>query len=193
MTTTTPRVWIGCLAAYNEGHLHGEWVDATDVDVMNEVLEHVLKTSPAHHAEEWFIADHEGFGDAIGEYTPFERVAALGALIEEHGEAFRAYLTWLDDADSIESDELEDNFYADYRGEWDSEKDFIYQQVDDLGAFQVCEGPTYSMTCITVPDDHVLVQYFDWDGYTEEQFRHGPYTSVKTSDYNVFVFEEGCR
>ncbi len=33
--TLRPQVWIGCLAAYNNGELHGDWVDA---DVVGEEL-----------------------------------------------------------------------------------------------------------------------------------------------------------
>lgn len=29
---TTPRVWIGCLACYNEGRLVGDWHDALGAD-----------------------------------------------------------------------------------------------------------------------------------------------------------------
>ena len=28
-TTDTPRIYAACLAAYNNGHLHGRWIDAT--------------------------------------------------------------------------------------------------------------------------------------------------------------------
>ena len=31
-TDTTPRVWIGCLACYNEGRLVGDWYDAITAD-----------------------------------------------------------------------------------------------------------------------------------------------------------------
>jgi len=26
--TDTPRIYVACLAAYNAGKLHGEWIDA---------------------------------------------------------------------------------------------------------------------------------------------------------------------
>jgi len=28
-TTDTPRIYVACLAAYNSGKLHGEWIDAS--------------------------------------------------------------------------------------------------------------------------------------------------------------------
>jgi glutamine synthetase len=79
-TTETPRVWIGCLASYNAGRLIGEWVDATDIDEMNECRDRVAAQAveaakqageyPVYFGdpEEFFLADHEGFGFNIGEY-----------------------------------------------------------------------------------------------------------------------------
>jgi hypothetical protein len=69
--TTTPRVWIGCLASYNAGRLIGEWCEATDVDVMNDTWEDVKVQAvraaraageyPVYFGEpeEPFLADNE--------------------------------------------------------------------------------------------------------------------------------------
>ena len=36
----TPKIYVACLAAYNNGHLHGEWIDATqDVTVLAPMAE----------------------------------------------------------------------------------------------------------------------------------------------------------
>ncbi|HCN93064.1 MAG TPA: antirestriction protein ArdA, partial [Hyphomonas sp.] len=50
-----PRIYVACLAAYNNGRLHGRWIDATDP---HEVWQHVrgmLAASPEPDAEEWAI------------------------------------------------------------------------------------------------------------------------------------------
>jgi len=36
--TDTPRVYVACLASYNNGILHGEWIDATDADEIREEI-----------------------------------------------------------------------------------------------------------------------------------------------------------
>lgn len=90
-TQVFPRIWIGCLAAYNAGTLHGEWVDATDADVLEDARARVIATSPVEGAEEHFIADSEGFGDMVDEYSDLEEVAELGAAIDEYGPVFLAY------------------------------------------------------------------------------------------------------
>lgn len=42
----TPRVYVACLASYNDGILHGAWVDAVDADEIQEGIDRVLFTSP---------------------------------------------------------------------------------------------------------------------------------------------------
>jgi hypothetical protein len=34
--STETRIYVACLAAYNAGYLHGEWIDVTDTDSINE-------------------------------------------------------------------------------------------------------------------------------------------------------------
>jgi antirestriction protein len=176
----TPRVWIACLAAYNEGHLHGEWVDATDVDEMNEAGARIIKTSPALLPEELAIHDYDGFGNlpsTLGEYPSFETVARIGALIEEHGDAFIAYLDAIE-VDVNDEDQVSENaFWEHWRGEWDSEKAYAYDYVENCGWGGVAQ----------VPDE--LENYLDWDAIVRDLFQHGTYVSRQAPNFNVFVFE----
>ena len=43
--TDTPRIYVACLASYNAGILHGEWIDATDADEIREAIETMLSKS----------------------------------------------------------------------------------------------------------------------------------------------------
>lgn len=81
------RIYVACLAAYNNGYLHGRWIDATlSEDVIWSEIKEVLKTSPIPDAEEWAIHDYEGFeGLSISEYEGVSSVAEKAAFIEEHG------------------------------------------------------------------------------------------------------------
>ena len=36
-TNTEPRIYVACLAAYNNGILHGAWIDAAQVVSVNVV------------------------------------------------------------------------------------------------------------------------------------------------------------
>ena len=84
---SNPRIYVACLAAYNNGYLHGAWIDADqDVDEIRDEIAAMLARSPIEHAEEYAIHDYEGFeGVAISEYAGIDTVARMGAFIAEHG------------------------------------------------------------------------------------------------------------
>lgn len=175
MTITTPQVWIGCLAAYNAGRLHGKWVDALDTEEMNAAAAEIIRTSPAWqldgHAEEWFIADYDGFPGSVvrelGEYASFETVANVANALCDHEEPFAAWLEIQDSGLSLGDSDLGESFMEEYRGEWDSERDFAMEYVSDCGWSGLEPGQL---------DDSGLANYLDWDTIASELFQHGPYT-----------------
>ncbi len=81
------RIYVACLAAYNNGILHGAWIDARqDEDAIRDEINAMLKASPEPDAEEYAIHDYEGFeGAPIEEYSGIAEVCALAAFISEHG------------------------------------------------------------------------------------------------------------
>jgi len=40
------RIYVACLAAYNNGHLHGEWINVTDEASIWEAVQAMLFASP---------------------------------------------------------------------------------------------------------------------------------------------------
>lgn len=83
--TTTPRIYVADLAAYNGGHLHGVWIDASEeVDAIQEQINAMLAASPVPDAEEYAIHDYEGFdGYALGEYAGIDTAHEVACFIEE--------------------------------------------------------------------------------------------------------------
>lgn len=81
------KIYVACLAAYNNGILHGRWIDATQgEDHIWNGIRAMLAASPIPGAEEHAIHDHEGFeGAAFSEYESVQHVAELADFIEEHG------------------------------------------------------------------------------------------------------------
>lgn len=81
------RIYVACLAAYNNGILHGRWIDADqDVNDIRTAITEMLKASPIPGAEEYAIHDYEGFeGAPIEEYSSIESVVKIAAYIGEHG------------------------------------------------------------------------------------------------------------
>lgn len=136
-TTTSPRIYVACLAAYNNGRLHGAWIDADqDADDLAQQIRAILARSPEPHAEEWAIHDYEGFGPLrLSEWESVERVAAIAAGIAEHGEAFAAWLS----NDSSRDPGDADSFTDSYRGEWDSMRAYADNLADELGLWDVAE------------------------------------------------------
>lgn len=60
MQWDTPRVYVACLASYNAGDLHGDWVELTgSLRTIGRRVNVILESSPLPNAEEWIILDHE--------------------------------------------------------------------------------------------------------------------------------------
>ncbi len=150
-TTDTPRIYLACLASYNAGTLHGEWIEATDPDEIREAIQTMLSKSRQPMAEEWPIPDEENFhGLRISEFEDIDRVGELGALIQEHGAAFAAH------ADNVGIDHAtEESFQDAFCGEWDTEKAYAENLFDELYLHEVPE--------------HVQ-PYIDYESFTRDLF-----------------------
>ena len=117
--TSEYQIFITCLAAYNNGTLHGEWVDIDrDIDDIQEDIDRILESSPEEDAEEFFITDYE-LPFKIGEYESIEDILEKLEPIKEHGEAYAAYMDWIG-----EDYATPEHFEEAYCGEWSSEMEF---------------------------------------------------------------------
>lgn len=114
---TTPRIYVACLASYNNGILYGKWIDANqDAEAIQAEVNAMLKASPMSDAEEWAIHDYEGFGEVrLSEWEGFERVAELAAFIEEHEALGEAVLSHFCGDIEQAREALGDNYCGEYR------------------------------------------------------------------------------
>ena len=82
------RIYVADLAAYNNGKLHGVWIDATqDLDDIQEQVNNMLAQSPEPDAEEYAIHDFEGFnGYSLSEYEGLQSAHEVASFIEEYPE-----------------------------------------------------------------------------------------------------------
>jgi antirestriction protein len=177
MMSTEPRIYVACLAAYNNGLLHGEWIDADQsADELHEAVARMLAASPQPGAEEWAIDDYEGFGSLrIGEYESLERIAAIAAGIAEHGDAFSAWLSYDESQDVTDMQSFENA----YRGEWDSLRAYAEDYADSTGMYDAAErsGLQY-----VVVDIDMLTRDLDTELYT-----------VGSDHHTIYVFNcNGC-
>ena len=74
-----PRIYVACLASYNAGTLHGEWIEASQsADEIHKEIQSMLRRSREPIAEEWAIHDYEYFGGY--ELSEWESIDASPAL-----------------------------------------------------------------------------------------------------------------
>jgi len=176
MTITTVsdyRIWVGSMGAYNNGTLLGEWIDAEDASwKVDELVAKWHKANPIVNGDEWFIGDHEGFGDAWpgGENPDLLQLGALAEALEEHGEPFAEFAGngsyGNDTADNVEA------FEEAYQGEWDSMEDFACDHADGCGL--LAQMPE-SIRC-----------YFDHAAYARDL--EGGYWTARTASGGVYVY-----
>lgn len=184
-----PRIYVACLASYNNGVLHGEWIDASDnVDEMQDEVNRILRASPYPNvtvmhegeevpsAEEWAIHDHEGLGD-LGEYSGLQEVARRGwvaaraaEVAEDRGMPVAVLLEALSDMASADTDP-EDFLNDRYCGQYDSWKDYAEEFHEEVGDLE------------SVPD--WLKHHIDWESVGQEMSHE--MSSVEHNGY-LYVF-----
>ncbi|CAB4172120.1 ArdA Antirestriction protein [uncultured Caudovirales phage] len=130
---TEPQVWVGCLAAYNGGRLHGEWVPAVDADDLRESIRRILASSPEPRADEWMFSDFANFGAlSLWEYESPEMVASWGAALVKYGSELAGYagnFGTLPDSPEECAQEMEET----RQGAHDSAGDLVYSIWDESG------------------------------------------------------------
>lgn len=153
-----PQIYIACLAAYNSGFLHGEWIDASEgVDHIRERIKFILLDSPAHEegypCEEWAIHDFQGFGNyRISESHDLEELCEIAELLSPYSE-YNIFpdevITSLIEDYGIEG--AKEKMDDDYIGEFESNSDLAYHYVEETGLLDDV-SKTVSM-------------YFDYDSF----------------------------
>ena len=134
-----PRIWVGSLADYNAGRLHGDWFDAavSDEQLLAEV-QAMLDASPEPIAEEYGIFDYDEFGAfKPGEYEDLRTITAVARGIAEHGPAYAHWAAYVGTSDEDNLDRFEET----YLGQWNSIEDYAEQLLDDLGINTDALGP----------------------------------------------------
>ena len=169
-TREIPRIYVACLAAYNNGYSHGTWIncDQDKEDILEEIQE-MLKESPVNQwesCEEWAIHDYENFEPVqLGEYENLEKVAELGQAIAKHGKAIAAY---------YRNQGTLDSFQNDFCGIYESEKDFVESQLEETGQLEAIEKAGLKS------------YYIDFEAMARDWFINS-YFSIEL-DYKTYVF-----
>ncbi|MCZ4119055.1 antirestriction protein ArdA [Streptomyces sp. H39-S7] len=91
MSQDTPRIYVASLSDYNNGVLHGAWIDADqEPDQIYAEVAAMLATSPVtgkfgEVAEEYAIHDYDGFPGELelGEWESFERLHDIAEALSK--------------------------------------------------------------------------------------------------------------
>ena len=149
----SPRIYVACLAAYNAGHLHGDWIDADQTpEQLSADIDAMLADSPIPGAEEWAVHDYEDMPEGMGECPSLDEVSEVARLIAEEGDAALAYFSEFGTSKAAQ-------FHDRYCGEYSSGAEFVAERVE--GEYDIPQALEYYI-------DYELM-WRDWqmDGYTE--------------------------
>lgn len=99
MSAARPAIYVATLNDYNNGILHGAWIDALlPTEEIERRIADVLTTSPTalrtgEPAEEWAIHDHEDFTQPIDAHEPIADVVAAALFAAAGRSAPRRHKT----------------------------------------------------------------------------------------------------
>lgn len=166
--TFEPKIYVACLAAYNNGILHGRWINADqDTDAIRDDIAEMLKASPIADAEEYAIHDFEDFaGIHVEEYTGIDQVAELARFAVEHGKLGAALFEHYGDLDAAR-EALEDSY---------------------CGVFQTLADYMEELTSETTAIPENLRTYIDWESMARDAELNGDLLAVRLAWDEVHVF-----
>lgn len=180
------RIFVGCLASYNEGIIYGEWLDLSDYYDMEELqikIGDILKSSPCQ-GEEYDIQDYEGFGDLLkGDYYPcLSRVWSIHeTLLEVEKEdidvdLFLKFVGCNGDSDQIANEDnfLLSKFQDRYRGTYESLEDYASDLIEQCGDLE--NVPKY------------LRNYIDYQSYGKDMELNGDIFTIEKGYREVHIF-----
>ena len=163
------RIYVADLAAYNNGILHGAWINACDdLDDIREQIKEILESSPEEDAEEYAIHDHEGFeGYSVSEYSGIDELHEIACFIDENPGIGGALLNqFCDDLDEARR-AIEENYY----GVYESVADYAEELTSDT-----CQIPEH------------LSWYIDYERMGRDMEMSGDIFTIETAHNEVHIF-----
>lgn len=162
-----PSVYVACLGCYNEGRLHGKWMDADELEQRWESPRHWdsstgLSQCKKPHHDEWAIHDYDGVPN-LGEHPDIPYLIKVMQAVEEHGEPFLEWFN-LDPHNKSHHDDLGDAFEEAYCGHYESKEEFAEEFAESCG---------YIDSASTNP----LWRYIDFEWFWNAELRYSHHYS----------------
>lgn len=189
------RFYAACLASYNNGVLHGAWIDASDdVDAMQCAIADMLRRSQfpnvqVQHpdtgetvpsAEEWAIHDYDGaVPHGLGEYPGLALIAAWVEVLDAAesagipGEVAAKVAENYGEPHNGEFAETLECIAERYCGEHDSLTAYAESFVDDTGMLSGI--------------DETIARYFDFEAFGRDMQLGGDVFTIRV-DGSLYVF-----
>lgn len=189
-----PRLYVACLASYNNGVLHGRWIEASsDVDEMQDEINAMLReskfpnvtvkcpecegiagiscdtcnsTGSVPSAEEWAMHDSEDLPSCFGEYPGLQAIAD--------------YVEFLEDHDDHDEDDLR-AIFEDYRSADDASDAMRDRFVTICESFRDYADEYADEVVLSECSNETAKQYFNYESFARD-LKH---------DYNVIDVPSG--
>lgn len=165
-----PRIYIACVASYNNDRSHGVWVDPTlEVEEILQQISLMLLKSPESDAEDYAIYGYEGFYSLkIEEHASIADIHEQALFTLEHGELGAKLITYY--GGSVE--DAEEALAEHYQGEYKSELDYATAFFDEC-------------YLETVPAS--VRSYIDYDSFKIDLFIDDCFSIEVGSKSHIFV------
>lgn len=151
---TTPRIYVGTYAKYNDGNLHGAWLDLEQYSDKEEFHAACLELHSDEADPELMFQDWEGIPDGmVSECHLDEEVFDWLELDEKDREILSAYREHIDQTGSIE-DAMDS-----YRGTYDNATDYAEE-------FYAADISKLSTTIQNFIDWEAAVRELEYSGIT---------------------------
>ena len=162
------KIYVADLAAYNNGILHGIWIDATDdLDDIQDQVNKMLENSPVEFSEEYAIHDYEGYGSySLHEYEGLQTAHEIACFIDEYPEVGAELLNHCGDIDEAKKMAEES-----YHGCYGSVADFAQGLTEETS-----EIPSH------------LEFYIDYERMGRDMEMSGDIFTIETAYDEVHVF-----
>ena len=172
--TVTPKIYVACLASYNAGILHGDWIDLDGTEDIQDRINEILKQSPIPDAEEHAVHDHEYCG-SLSEYAGLSDLENLKDAFEKvaneniEWELFCEFCNHV--GYDIEADTVE-KFSDSYSGSGSSLVDWCHGYLDESGMLE------------SIPEN--LRFYFNMEAFARDMEINDVFTVEHNSETHVF-------
>lgn len=171
----TPKIYVADLEAYNNGKLVGEWLNLSDYNDAEELMDAISKFLKKSGGEEFAIHDYENlpssmYSEYMGE-KDFQQIYDMMDLAKDKDLPLDVVMEVVSQFDESALDE--------YNGSYDSAVDFAEELVDDIGIQSFIDF-TYYLD-ISETDRRLLSQEMA-DGYVDD---------IRSEDEGRRLIEEG--